>query len=484
MDLMSYARILRRRWRLLVAIVLAAVAAAALFTILSPRTYQSSAQFFVSTSSGDAVNNAQLASGGTFTQQRVKSYLQLLKTPKALDAAAQRLDGAVSANELAAKVTGAVPPDSVLLDVVVTDASPERAKDMADAIAATFPDVVEDLERVDSNATSPVKLTVVKGATLQTVPVSPRPSRNLVLGVILGLILGAGLAVLRELLDTKVRTKEDIESLTEATILGGIPFDADAEKHPLIVQAGPLAGRAEAFRSVRTNLRFVDLDHHPRTFVVTSSIAGEGKSSTSANLALALAESGVNVCVIEGDLRRPRLLDYLGLPGSVGLTDILIGRYQVDDVLQDFGRLSLAILGAGPTPPNPSELLGSSAMSDLLAELRSRFDFVLIDAPPLLPVTDAAVLSTLTDGAILVTGSGLVTRDQLDHALENLENVNGKLLGIVLNRVPKSRTGGYYDYRYEYKPERTNQRSGRRREVEPTDPDEVTTRPKRLLQRG
>ena len=126
--------------------------------------------------------------------------------------------------------------------------------------------------------------------------------------------------------------------------------------------------------------------------MVTSSIASEGKSSTSANLGLALAESGASVCVIEGDLRRPKLLDDMGLEGSVGLTDVLIGRYDLVDVIQPFGRLSLSILGAGPTPPNPSELLGSTAMRDVLAELRRSYDYVIIDAPPLLPVTDGAVL--------------------------------------------------------------------------------------------
>ena len=463
MDLMSYARILRRRWRLLVSMVLATTALAACLTLITPKAYESGIQFFVSTSTTDASNNAQLASGNTFTQQRVKSYVQLLKTPKALDPVVRDLEGTVTSASLAAQISASIPPDSVLLDVSVTDLRPEQAKAIADAVARTFPGVVEDLERVDAKAASPVKLTVVKSATLQPTPVSPRPLRNLALGLVLGLLVGAGLAVLKELLDTKVRTKEDVEQLSDATILGGIPFDPDAAKHPLIVQADPQAGRAEAFRSVRTNLRFVDLDNHPRTILVTSSIAGEGKSSTSANLGLALAESGVSVCLLEGDLRRPWLLDYMGLQGSVGLTDVLIGRYQLDDVLQDFGRLPLALLGAGPTPPNPSELLGSTAMADVLAELRRRYDYVLIDAPPLLPVTDAAIMSTMVDGSILVTGSGVVTKDQLDHALDTLENVSGKLLGLVINRIPKSRTGGYYDYRYEYKPnESTTERSKRR----------------------
>lgn len=453
MDLMTYWRILRQRWPIVLGATLLCTALAAALTIATPRTYGSSIEFFVSTSSGDAGNAAQLASGNLFTQQRVKSYQQLLKTPKALEPVIDKVGEDLTVSQLSDKVAGSIPPDSVLLDVVVTDRDPERARLIAEAVATTFPSVVDELERVDADKPSPVKLTVVKPAVANLTPVAPRPSRNIALGAVLGLLLGGGLAVLRETLDTKVRTKDDLEVLTDATLLGGIPFDSDAAKHPLILHSDPTAGRAEAFRTLRTNLQFVDAAQHPRIIVVTSSIASEGKSSTSANLGLALAESGASVCVIEGDLRRPNLLDYMGLEGSVGLTDVLIGRYDLVDVIQPFGRLSLSILGAGPTPPNPSELLGSTAMRDVLAELRRSYDYVIIDAPPLLPVTDGAVLSTQADGAILVVGSGVVTKDQLDHAMDSLETVNGKLLGLVLNRVPRERSGGYYDYRYEYKPD-------------------------------
>jgi len=478
-DLRTYLRILRRRWPIVVAAALGVTAVSAVLTILTPRSYQSTAQFFVSTS--DNQNTATLAQGNVFTQQRIKSYAQLLKTPKALDPVAVELGGNLTASELATKVAASVPPDSVLLDVVATDGDPAVAQEIAEGVAATFPTVIDELEKTNADGTSPVKVTVVKEATLQSNAVSPRPARNLALGLVLGLLLGFGLVVLRELLDNKVRTKDDLEQLTDVTVLGGIPFDSDTPKHPLILHSDPLSGRAEAFRTLRTNLQFVDIANHPRTIVVTSSIAGEGKSCTSANLALALAESGAKVCIIEGDLRRPRLLDYMGLEGSVGLTDVLIGKYELIDVLQPFGRLSLQVLGAGPIPPNPSELLGSQGMRDLLATLRRDFDYVVIDAPPLLPVTDGAVLSTQVDGGILVVGSGVVTKDQVDHALESLEAVNGRLLGMVLNRVPRGRSGGYYDYRYEYKPTTSHREaSGRRKRTaergapEPRVPDDAT----------
>lgn len=474
---MAYVQILRRRWRTLATVALGVLAVAAAMTLLATPLYTSSTQFFVSTA--DSASSSQLAQGGAFTQQRVKSYSQLLSAPKLLDPVIAKAGVSDSVGALAGKITATTPPDTVLIDVSVTDPSPTKARDVAQAIAEVFPTVVSDLERVTPEADSPVKVTLLREPTVASAPVSPRPTRNLALGLVLGLLAGFGAAVVKHILDTKLRSKEDVEGMTDAVVLGGIPFDDDASKHPLIIQADPHAGRAEAFRSLRTNLQFVDATEHPRVIVVTSSIAGEGKSTTTANLALAMAESGASVCVVEGDLRRPRLLTYLGLEGSVGLTDVLIGRYDLDDVLQPFGAHSLTVLGAGATPPNPSELLGSMVMRDVLDELRRRFDFVLIDGAPVLPVTDSTVLTRLTDGAIVVAGSGIVTKDQFEHALETFATVNGTVLGVVLNRVPRQNRGGYYDYRYEYRPEgAASTRRGVRRRGRSSDD---TKRPRRDL---
>ena len=443
MDLKGYTRVLRRRWRLIVLSVALGAVAASVLTMLTPHTYQSTVGFFVS--AADNSSNAQLASGGTFTQQRVKSYVQVLKTPRALDPVVHATGIGTSA-ELAGKVSAVIPPDSVLLDVSVVDRSAQQAQALAAGIASTFPGTIEDLEAV--NGDSPVKVTVVKAAVLPTAPISPNPTRNLALGLVLGGLIGLGLAVVRDLLDTKIRTKEDLEQVTGATILGAIPFDEEAAKHPLVLHADPSSRRSEALRTLRTNLQFVDVASHPSTIVVTSSITGEGKSSTCANLAVSLAESSRSVCLIEADLRRPRLLEHLGLAGGVGLTDVLIGRHSVLDMLQPYGQLPLDVLGAGAIPPNPSELLGSTAMTELLADLAARYDFVLLDTPPLLPVTDAAVLTTAADGVILIVGSSLVARDQLTEALDNLAAVNANLLGLVANRLPRQQTHGYYDYQY------------------------------------
>lgn len=459
-------RVFAKRWKLIAATVLVVVALTAAGTMLMTKQYASNVQFFVSTSSSDDV--AQLAQGSTFSQARVKSYTKLVTTPKVLGPIAKDLGIAGGAKALKKTIQTTVPPDTVMLDVTVTDPSAARAKSVAQRIGHDFPKIVDKLETTKGDKASPVKVTVVDTPTISTTPVSPKPVRNVALGLVLGLLIGIGAAVLRDRLDTLVRTKEDVTELTDTTVLGGIPYDSDAPDHPLVVQANPHHGRAEAFRSLRTNLQFVDATNHPRTLVVTSSLAGEGKTTTTANLALTLAEAGASVCLIEGDLRRPRLLRYLGLEGAVGLTDVLIGHTDLSTVLQPYGEHKLAVLGSGPLPPNPSELLGSPAMKETLGDLRERFDYVLIDAPPLLPVTDAAVTSTLVDGVLVVVGSGIAHRDHVNTALDSLTRVDTTVLGILINRLPRRGAGRrYYDYHYEYQadpadtPGRTSRRAMR-----------------------
>lgn len=457
MELQDYLRVLRKRWQIIALVTLLGVGAAALLTALSPKSFSAQTQFFVSTSGAD--NNGSLLSGNTFTQERVKSYAQLLVTPKVLGPVIDELKLDTTPDRLASRIAATVPLDTVLIEVTVTDSTPEQAAKIANAIGAKFPATILAIEQVSAGQPSPVKVSVVREAQADLTPISPKPTRNIALGLVLGLLLGFGLALLRDILDTTIKGEHDLQGVTDKTIIGTIAFDSDAPDHPLIVQADPRSQRAEAFRSLRTNLRFVDAANHPRSIVLTSSLPGEGKSTTVANMALTMAASGQRVCIVEGDLRRPRLLDYMGLEGSVGLTDILIGRADLTDVLQQFGETSMWVLGAGAIPPNPSELLGSPIMANTLRELEARFDHVLIDAPPLLPVTDAAILTTIAGGALVVVGAGVVHKEHLRRALDALDAVNGNTLGLVLNRIPKGDGGHYGGYQYEYAAESGRERA-------------------------
>jgi receptor protein-tyrosine kinase len=216
----------------------------------------------------------------------------------------------------------------------------------------------------------------------------------------------------------------------------------------VVVAAAGESSTAEAFRAIRTNLRFLDVDNPPRVIVVGSAVPGEGKSTLAVNLSAALAQSGSRVALVEADLRRPRVARYLGLVEGSGLSNVLSGTATVDDVLQTWRDPRLQVLAAGPMPPNPSEMLGSTQMRILLASLRETYDYVVVDSPPLLPVTDGAVLSALSDGCLITARHGTTRRAQLTEAMTVLDRVDAKLLGVVLNGVPSAALAYGYGYGY------------------------------------
>ena len=450
MELQDYLRILRKGWVWIAAsVVIAIVAAAAVIVVTTPQ-YASSTRLFVTTPLSDA-GLAGAYQGNLFTQQRVRSYADIIES----DLLASRVIEANGLDDeptaLANQVSARVLPDTVLLDITVTDPSPEDAQALAAAYADEFVVLVSEIEQPPSGGDPLVSASVVNSASVPGAPVSPQPVRTLTLAAILGLLVGIGIVVLRDVLDTTVSGSDELAEISGAPGLGVIAFDPDATEHPLIVSIAPRSPRAEAFRQLRTNLQFVDVDAGQKVIVITSSVPSEGKTTTTVNLALALADAGVRVLLVEGDLRRPRVSEYLGIVGEVGLTNLLVGSVDVEDAVQQAGESGLNVIASGPTPPNPSELLQSQAMTDLVAKLRQRADIVLVDSPPLLPVADAAILSTHADGAILVTRHGHTKTDQIRQAVANLEQVGGRLLGTVLTMTPTKGPDAYrYGYGYGY----------------------------------
>jgi non-specific protein-tyrosine kinase len=276
---------------------------------------------------------------------------------------------------------------------------------------------------------------------------------DLALGFLIGLGLGCAGAVLRETLDNTIKSTDDVQRLTGRPAIGVIAFDPDAKSNPLVVVEDLHGVRSEAFRQLRTNLQFVDVDTPLRSIVCTSSVPAEGKTTTICNLAITLAHTGMRVLLVEADLRRPRVGQYMGLDNAVGLTSVLIGAAEFDDAVQHWGKDRLLdVLASGPTPPNPSELLGSRGMAQLLRTMEERYDLVLLDAPPLLPVTDAAVLAVETTGAVVIVHHGKTRREQLENSANALAAVGAQILGTVINFAPrKGPEAYYYGYAYDYR---------------------------------
>jgi len=451
MEIRDYIRILRKSWILIVCLVLAGVAGAAVASLLATPKYQAQTSLFVSVQTSDTSTNGDLVQGSSFAQQKVASYVATVSSARVLEPVIKKLKLDESPSDLARQITASSPLNTVLVNIEVLASTPQGAANIANAVGESFRNlVVNDLEEPTGGGPSPVKIETIQPATAPAEATSPNTKLNLALGLLVGLALGIGAAVLRSALDTRIHSSDDVAHVTESPVVGGIIFDPDYKKQPLVVQADPHGSRAESFRTLRTNLQFINVDNGPRTFVMTSSVASEGKTTTAVNLGIALAETGARVVIIDGDLRLPRVAEVMGLEGAVGLTDVLIGRASLADVLQKWGRNSLSVLPAGQVPPNPSELLGSSAMHNLLKLLGSEYDYVVIDAPPLLPVTDAAVLSRFVGGAIMVCAAGRTRKNELAAAIGALENIGSHVFGVVLTMLPVKSSGSYGYGAYSY----------------------------------
>lgn len=445
MDLRDYLRMARRNWILITSLTLAGLLVGGTATALTAPTYTSEAELFVSIQNSGSVQ--ELQQGNTFSQARVQSYVKTVSTPVVLQPAIDALGIDESSGDLSKRVKATADLNTVLISITASDKSPVQAAAIAQAVANSLVTAVETLESPKTGGTSPVGLSIITPAQAPTSPSAPNARNNLLLGLVVGLALGIAASITRSLLDNRIRGEADLRHVTDAPLLGGISFDSAAAKQPLLTQTGSQSPRAESFRQLRTNLQFTNVTGHGKTVLVTSSLPGEGKSTTATNLAIAMAEAGQSVCLIDGDLRRPMVNEYLGLDRSAGLTTALIGNADINDLLQPWGDDNLFVLTSGQIPPNPSELLGSQEMKNLLERLEAVFDAVVIDAPPLLPVTDAAVLAQSVGGVVLVVSVQRATQQEVQKSMAALTMVKANLLGIVLNRLPLKGPDAYgYGY--------------------------------------
>lgn len=448
MDLKEYLRVLRRRWLLILVVVVGAAAAAQTVTMLTTPRYAATSQLFVAVHGNESVGD--LNQGNAFAQSRVASYVTLATSSKVLDSVSASTG--IPATDLATAVSATTPAKTVLIEVRAESFNAKRAAAIANATADELVALVGELEATGDDTQQPVSLRKVQDAAVPTIPFEPSMLRNLAVGLLLGTAGGIGLALLRDRFDTRLRGRQAVEQLADASVLGAFVSESGQQQDFLLRPSQNYSARHEAFRQLRTHLQFANVDGGVRSVLVTSSIPGEGKSTTAANLAIVLGESGLRVLLVDADLRRPVVAKSFGLEGAVGLTTVLTGRIPLQDAVQPIaGFTGLSVLTAGTLPPNPSEMLASAAMERTLREMRDSYDVVIVDSPPLVNVSDAGALATLVSGVLLVASAdGRLHRDQLGQSLENLRFVNAKLFGLVLNRLDASRgKAGYYGYGYE-----------------------------------
>jgi capsular exopolysaccharide synthesis family protein len=439
--LTDYLRILRKRKLLVLAAVVCCAATALAASTATIPVYRASAKLLVMARTQPSGGVSSAYEGALLSQQLMQSFAAVIEARPTAEAALRRQYENIPAGVLQQRVKAEPIPDTLLIELSIEDIDPARAQRLTNAVALAFVDQVPTLQ-----GGSTVRVSLVEPALRPTVPVRPQTRFNVALAAMLGLMLGVGVAFLAEHLDTSIRSADALEVAGGAPVVGTIPL-FEATEQPLPVVSEPRSVEAEAFRKLRTNLSFLGVDRGSLCCVVTSPSVGEGKSTVTANLAMAIAQSGLRVIVVEADLRRPTVHRLFGLQHRVGTTTVLLDHADVDDALQQLDEEPVAVLTSGQLPPNPSELLGSRPMGELVAELRRRADVVLIDSAPLLPVADPVVVSQFADGMLLVARAGSTTRDHIKAARAACDRGGARVLGVVLNAAPQNADrAAYYGY--------------------------------------
>lgn len=445
MTFAEYFMILQRRWRVWFSGLVLGLLAGAAVCVFSPIQYTAVATSFVTVADRVDENQGEIFQGSQFAVQRVKSYARLVDSPRVLGPVRAELGLPLTYRELARRVDVNSPPETVLMEVSVEDASPVRAVRIADAVSEELGEVIEDLETASGSSVSSVRVSLAQPATRPSDPSSPRVLLTLLLGAAVGLAAGLVAAVLRHHLDRRIKTTEDVREQTGMSPLGTTLYQPEAKRRPLVALDWRSVS-AERYRTIRTALKFAAVDRHLRHFVVTSAVSGEGKTSVASNLAISWAQTGAAVCLVEADMRRPAVSRFFGVEGTLGLSDVLVGEVSLDDVLLPWNHSMLTVLPAGSLPPDPAALLGSSAMHGLVDTLRTRFDVVIYDSPPVLSVTDGIVLAEQVDGVVLVLRAGTSRREHVAAVVEALRHARLTLFGTVLNGA-RSRGDKVRDYR-------------------------------------
>lgn len=473
MTFVDLVRVLRANLAILVLATVVGAGAAYAYARTIPPVYAADASGWIVTA-GSQADAGQVITNSAVAQSKGQSFLPLAYTRSVAQRAIDDTGINASPGEVVSRISATIVEGSNIIKVSATGPSPQDAQALADAITRAIADEANNLE-LGGNG-KPGEKALVRILPIETALPGARIGPNVQKYALAGAFAGfAGLLswiLLRRLLDSRIRTVKDVEDGAGHTVLAIVPTTPELKAAKGRGDLARLGLASEAFRQLRTNLRFVDVDKPPRSIVITSANPGEGKSTMSATLARVLAEGGQPTVLIDADLRRPMLATIFDRRGTVGLTQVLSGQITVHDALQDADQKNLQLITAGRIPPNPSELLGSQRMKALIEEL-SRTHMVILDAPPLLSVTDAGLLTSMSDGALFVFAVGKTHKEQAKQCAKVMSHVGGKVYGTILNLAPKRGLGevvygyGYGNYKsaygYYYTAEGKGRRGRRRR---------------------
>ena len=488
----TYLYILRRRKWWVASITVIGLAASLAISLTAHKQYSATAQLLVQ----PTVNASGLSVvQEPVTQTDVQTELQLVTSAPVQQAVRSRLNStpAVSASEvgqtdvMAITAVSGTPSQAALIANLYANAFVQYQQSVASHSLATaeaqvssqVSSIEKQVKALRGNTTSPEAtallnqeavlkeqlaqmqvsgsvdtgdVALVTPAQAPVSPSSPKPAQDALLGLVAGLVLGLAAAFLRDSFDDRLTSKEATEHAGGAPVLTMTPAVPSWRRQaPMVVTVTePASPAAESYRSLRTSLQFARQERQLRALLVTRPGVGEGKTSTLANLGVVFAQAGERVLLVSCDLRRPRIGAFFGLDEQAGLTSVMLDEQTLEEaILPVPGIDRLSLLPAGPVPPNPAELLGSARVRDIFTRLRDQYDLILIDSPPVLPVTDAAILSRNADATLMLAAAGQTRRSDLHRAVEKLGQAGITILGTVLNKTTRQ-TGQYYGSTYTY----------------------------------
>ena len=453
-TLMDLFRIVRKHilWGIITFVVVFAAVCA--YTFLVPPTYSATAQVFATYSDSsvqDDNNISNFSNASTYISNQIQSYPTLATTEAVLKPVIDDLGLDTTVANLAGQITATNPTNTAFVNITAETGDAKQASDIANSVAESLSNVVEKSLHA-SGKESPVKLSVVQRAVEPVTPSSPNVALYLAVGLVAGLILGVFATLIRDLMATRVKESRDLQDIINAPIMGRIPTDESLQERgkPLII-SNPSGRITEEFRRIRTNLSFTSKveGSDARMIVISSVEPSEGKTTVSVNVAVALAENGAKVLLIDADLRHPSVADHIGLEGGAGLTHVLSDQATVKDAVQRYWKPNLHILPAGPKPLNASMLLNSKTMSKLLDTALHTYDYVIVDTAPLVVADDAAVFGAKGNGIVLVSGCDVTMKRDLKEIAVQLDNLNVPVMGFVFNFAKErkvSANGNYYYY--------------------------------------
>ncbi|MDR0488488.1 MAG: polysaccharide biosynthesis tyrosine autokinase [Propionibacteriaceae bacterium] len=448
-EFREYLTVLRKYWFSIILLTLLGAGAAGAYIYVTPPVYTARSTVFLTVNIGNSVSD--FAQGSNYATSQARSFAQIVTTPLVLDPVIKELQLTTTASGLSGRISATIPTNTSLITITARDGDAKLSADIAQKVAMSLRTAIGKLTATDKDGRPVVEGTIVTPAATPVSPTSPQVTQTLALGIVAGLAIGIGLAVLRKSLDVRVHTSKDVTDAIPYPVVGSIPKDPVLIRDPVIMIAQPTSGLAERFRQLRTSLLFFNIeDDKPFNFVVTSALESEGKTSIAVNIAYALAEQGDRVLLIDADLRRPRVAAYLQLEGGAGLTTVLLNRARFGDVVQSLGVGYPDVLASGPVPPNPAELVGSRRMKQLLEQVSNHYQAVVVDAAPLLPVADSLSLLPHVTGVVMVSAAERATIPELKLAVESVERTGTPIMGVVMNKLRRhgGRSSHYY-YTYE-----------------------------------